>query len=302
VDYAGAALLTVAVILLLLGLMELGTSRGWIFLTASIAFFIALFFIERRAADPVLPIPLFRDSLFSTAVAHGLLTGWAVFGTISFIPLFVQSVLGANATQAGITITPMLLGWVGGSIFGTRILLKVGYRRLSLIGTTVFVIGAFLLMIAGVSSSQIGVMVFVTMMGIGMGLSIPAFVIAVQTTVERRHLGTATSMLQFSRSMGGTLGVSVMGAALSAKLASNLSASGLNPEMVEQLLEPLPGSEVVINTAARAAMADAIHLLFVIAFVAAALGFVSVLFTPRKELTESVSPTRESYPPPVSAD
>jgi MFS family permease len=302
VDYAGAALLTVSVVLLLLGLMELGTSRGWIFITASIVFFILLWVVERRAADPILPIPLFRDSLFSTAVAHGLLTGWAVFGTISFIPLFVQSVLGANATQAGITITPMLLGWVGGSIFGTRILLRVGYRRLSVIGTIIFVVGAFFLMSAGVSSSQILVMVFVTLMGIGMGLSIPAFVIAVQTTVERRHLGTATSMLQFSRSMGGTLGVSVMGAALSARLASNLSASGLASSLVEQLLEPLPGSEVVINASARAAMADAIHLVFVIAFVAAALGLVSAFFTPRKELTETRSPSRESSPSPLSAD
>ena len=302
VDYTGAALLTVSVVLLLLGLMELGTSRGWIFITASIAFFILLLWVERRAADPILPIPLFRDSLFSTATAHGLLTGWAVFGTISFIPLFVQSVLGANATQAGITITPMLLGWVGGSIFGTRILLRVGYRRLSLIGTIIFVIGAFLLMSAGVSSSQLMVMVFVTMMGIGMGLSIPAFVIAVQTTVERRHLGTATSMLQFSRSMGGTLGVSVMGAALSTRLASNLSASGLDPEMVAQLLEPVPGSEVLINAGARAAMADAIHLIFVIAFVAAALGLVSAFFTPRKELIENTASPLESSPSPLSAD
>ena len=301
VDYTGAALLTVSVILLLLGLVELGTSRGWIFILAATGLFIALVFVERRAADPILPIALFRDPLFSTATAHGLLTGWAVFGTISFIPLFVQSVLGANATQAGITITPMLLGWVGGSIFGTRILLKVGYRKLSLIGTMVFAIGAFLLMVAGVSSSQTLIMVFVTLMGMGMGLSIPGYVIAVQTTVERRHLGVATSMLQFSRSMGGTLGVSVMGAALSARLASNLSASGLDPAMVEQLLEPVPGSEVLINAAARAAMADAIHLIFVIAFVAAALGLVSAFFTPRRELIATVSSTRES-PTPLSAD
>jgi hypothetical protein len=132
-----------------------------------------------------------------------------------------------------------------------------------------------------------------------MGLAIPAFVIAVQTSVERRHLGSATSMLQFSRSMGGTLGVSVMGAALSARLASNLSASGLDPKLVEQLLEPLPGSQVVINEGVRAAMASAIHLVFVIAFVAAMLGLVSAFFTPRKELKDQL-PERE--PSSVSAD
>jgi MFS family permease len=212
-----------------------------------------------------------------------------VFGTISFIPLFVQSVLGANATQAGITVTPMLLGWVGASIFGTRILLKVGYHRLSLIGTGVFVAGATLLAFASAGSSQILVMVFVTLMGMGMGLSIPAFVIAVQTTAERRHLGTATSMLQFSRSMGGTLGVSVMGAALSARLASNLSASGLDTNLVTQLLDPSPGSEALIEAGVRLAMADAIHLVFVIAFVAAVLGLVAVFFTPRKDLAESAA-------------
>ncbi len=289
VDYAGAALLSASVALLLIGLMELGTSQGWIFIASASALFVMLFQVERRAADPILPIALFRDKLFSTATAHGLFTGWAVFGTISFIPLFVQSVLGASPTQAGITITPMLLGWVGASIFGTRILLKVGYRRLSLIGTGVFFVGATLLALLGANSSQPLVMVFVTMMGIGMGLSIPAFVIAVQTTVERRHLGVATSMLQFSRSMGGTLGVSVMGAALSARLASNLNASGLDLNLVSQLLDPAPGTEVVIEAGARAAMANAIHLVFVIAFVAAMLGLLSAVFTPRKELIDNTA-------------
>lgn len=298
VDYTGATLLSVSVVLLLLGLMELGTSRSWFFLASAFALFVMLFQVERRAVDPILPIPLFRDKLFSSATAHGLFSGWAIFGTIAFIPLFVQSVLGASPTQAGITITPMLLGWVGGSIFGTRILLKVGYRRLSLVGTSLFVLGAFLLAFASANTSQAFVMVYVTLMGMGMGFAIPAFVIAVQTTVERHHLGAATSMLQFSRSMGGTLGVSVMGAALSARLASNLNASGLDPNLVTQLLDPLPGSEVIVDIGARAAMANAIHLVFMISFVVAVLGLVSAIFTPRKDLVEN--------PPvvtaPVSAD
>lgn len=309
VDYAGAALLTVSVVVLLLGLTlapgtsaggGFGTFRSWVLLAVAAALFIVLFLVERRVADPILPLPLFRDRLFSTATAHGALTGWALFGSISFIPLFVQSVLGTSATQAGITITPLLLGWVGASIFGTRVLLRVGYRRLGLTGTTIFTTGALLMTMLGASSSQTLMMVFVTMMGIGMGLSVPSFVIAVQTSVERRHLGTATSMLQFSRSMGGTLGVSVMGAALSARLASNLNASGLDPELIARLLDPLPGSEVVVNAGARLAMADAIHLVFVIAFAAAALALtITFLFTPRAELKDR-SP--ETEPSPVSMD
>ena len=298
VDYAGAALLTVSVVMLLLGLMGSGTS-SWILITVATALFILLMWVERRAADPILPLALFRDRLFATATAHGILTGWALFGSVSFIPLFVQAVLDTSATQAGITITPMLLGWVTASIIGTRLMLSIGYRKLGLIGTATFSVGAFLMSRAGMNTSQISLMIFVALMGIGMGLSIPSFLIAVQTSVERRQLGTATSTLQFSRSIGGTLGVSVMGAALSTRLASNLIASRLDPELVRRLLDPLPGSQVVIEEGVRIAMADAIHLVFVIAFVAAALAMVTVFFTPRKELIERLSERERA---PVSAD
>ena len=294
VDYAGAALLTVSVVMLLLGLMGSGTS-SWLLIAGAIVLFILLLWVERRAADPVLPLPLFRDPLFATATAHGVFTGWALFGSVSFIPLFVQSVMGTTATQAGITLTPLLLGWVTASIIGTRLMLVVGYRRLGLIGTAVLTIGSFLMSLAGMNTSQTSLMVFVTLMGIGMGLSIPSYLIAVQTSVSRRQLGTATSTLQFSRSIGGTLGVSVMGAALSARLA----ASRLDPDLIRQLLDPLPGTQVVIAEGARAAMADAIHLVFIIAFVAAALAMVTVFFTPRRELTDQHT---ERDPSPVSAD
>ncbi len=302
VDYLGAALLTSSVVLLLLGLMEIGTSNSWLLIAAAVTLFIALLWVESRAADPILPLHLFRERLFSTSITHGILTGWALFGSISFIPLFVQSVLGTSATQAGITITPMLLGWVTASVVGMRLILTVGYRKLGLIGTTLFAAGAFLMTLIGAASSQITLMIFVTMMGIGMGLSIPSFLVAVQTSVERRHLGTATSTLQFSRSIGGTLGVSAMGAALSIRLASNLSASGLDPKLVAQLLDPLPGPEIVVDTGVQIAMANAIHLVFVIAFVAAALGLFTAFFTPHKDLTEQAPVPAESDPALISAD
>jgi len=286
VDYLGAALLTSSVVSLLLGLMEFGTFNSWSLIALSIVLFAALVWVESRAADPILPIGLFRDRLFATSIAHGIFTGWAMFGSVSFIPLFVQSVMGTSATQAGITITPMLLGWVTASIIGMRLILTVGHRKLEVIGTAIFATGAFLMTLIGAGSNQIIMMLFVGMMGIGMGLSVTSFLVAVQTNVERRQLGTATSTLQFSRSIGGTLGVSVMGAALSIRLASNLSAAGLDPKLVSQLLDPLPGSQLVIDAGVRLAMADSIHLVFVIAFVAAALGLVSVLFTPHQELKE----------------
>ncbi len=299
IDYAGAGLLTASVVTLLLGLMEYGTSNSWILIGVSVLLFIALFWVESRAADPILPLNLFRDRLFTISITHGTLTGWAMFGSISFIPLFVQSVLGTNATQAGITIAPMLLGWVGATIIGTRMLLKVGYRRLAILGTSLLVIGAFLMSRVDANINQYVLMFYVTLMGIGMGFSIPPFLIAVQTTVERRYLGTATSMLQFSRSMGGTFGVSVMGAALSARLAANLSASGLDLSLVSQLLNPLPGSETVIGDAVRIAVANAINVVFVIAFFAALLGLAVTFFSPRQELKDRAA---ESEPAMISAD
>src|SRR6185436_726634 len=173
IDYAGAALLTASVVMLLLGLMESGTYT-WILIAGAVFLFIVLIWVERRAAVPILPLQLFRDGLFATATAHGILTGWALFGSISFIPLFVQAVLGTSATQAGITITPMLLGWVTASIIGTRLMLTIGYRKLGLIGTATFTVGAFLMSTAGMTTSQISLMIFVALMGIGMGLSIPS--------------------------------------------------------------------------------------------------------------------------------
>ena len=303
VDYAGAGLLMSGVVLLLLGLIEPGASGSWVLIAASIAVFLLLIRVESRAKDPILPLPLFRDRLFSTTIAHSALTGWALFGSISFVPLFVQSVLNTSAMQAGITLTPLLLGWVGGSIISTRIMLKVGYRRLGLFGTASLVLGSLLLAQSGVDTTQISLMIFVTLMGIGMGFSIPPFFIAVQSTVERRHLGTATSTIQFSRSMGGTLGVSVMGAALSARLASNFSASNLDPSLVSQLLDPLPGSQVAIDESLRFALANAINIVFVIAFFAAALGLVSAFFAPRKELRENsgpVSPASKAEDPSLA--
>ena len=304
VDYAGAILLTSSIVILLLGLMDLGTASSWVLIAVAAALFAILLWVESRAADPILPISLFRhDRLFASSIAHGVFSGWALFGTISFIPLFVQSVIGTSATQAGLTITPLLLGWVASSIIGTRLLIRVGYYKLAITGTSLLFIGAALLASVGAGTSQTLLMIYVTLMGIGMGLAIPSFLIAVQTTVERRYLGTATSTIQFSRSIGGTLGVSAMGAALGMRLASNLSASGLDPELVTRLLDPLPGSEAVIDPSLSFAVADAISIVFIIALAAATLALVTVLFfTPRIQLTEKSSAKAEDVPTPMIAD
>jgi EmrB/QacA subfamily drug resistance transporter len=287
-DIAGAVFLTLGVFALLLGLTELGTPTGWAALAAGAALFAGLVWAERRAADPILPLPLFRDRLFVVSILHGVLAGWAMFGSLNFIPLFVQAVLGTSATQAGITLTPMSLSWTLASILGSNLLLRMGYRTLSVIGMVLLTAGAFLMSTISQGTSQILIMVYVGLMGVGMGFSIPAFLIAVQSSVPRRDLGAATSTLQFSRSIGGTLGVSVLGAFLSARLAALLTAGGFDPSVVslDTLLDPVAGASATVSGAVRGDLATAVANLFLIAFAAALAGLIAMAFAPPGKIAQ----------------
>ena len=250
--------------------------------------FVLLLWVERRAADPMIPLALFRDRLFAAACGQGLLAGWAMFGTASFVPLFVQAVLGTNATHAGATLTPQLLGWVSASIISSRLLLRIGYRSLALTGMALLTLGSLLLSRTSVDASQIVLMIYLTMMGVGMGMSIPSFMIAVQSTVRRRDMGTATSTVQFSRSIGGAIGVSVMGAVLSYGLAANLTAAGIDPATVSlnSVLTKVAEAPVAVTGVLRHALAGAIHGVFLVAFLVAALGLVVTFFAPRGTIAQ----------------
>lgn len=295
VDYLGAILITLGALSLLLGLEDLGSPLGWVLVAAAVLMFAGLLWVERRAEDPILPLHLFRNRLFTISIIHGILAGWAVFGGLNYVPLYVQAVLGTSATQAGITLTPMSLSWTIASIFGSRLLLKMGYRTLSLAGMVVLVAGVFLMTTVGVDTSQALVMLYTGMMGIGMGLSIPAFLIAVQTVVPREELGVATSTLQFSRSIGGTLGVSVLGIFLASSLARRLLVAGINPAAVslDSLIDPMASASASLEGPLRSALAISIAHMFIIAFVAALAGLVSVLFSPGGKISQLVEQPAE---------
>lgn len=295
VDYLGAIILTFGVLSLLFGLESLGTPLGWWLLGIAFILFAGLVWIERRATDPILPLPLFRDRLFLITILHGILSGWAMFGSVNFVPLFVQAVLGTSATEAGIALTPMSLCWTFASIIGSRLLLKVGYHTLSLVGMALVSAGAFFMSQIGINSSQILIMFYLSLMGIGMGLCIPAFLIAVQSTVRREDLGVATSTVQFSRSIGGTIGVSVLGIFLSSRLASLLLAAGIDPSSVaiENLLDSVEGASTALNGPVREALAISIANLFIIAFVAALFGLIAVLFAPRGKISQLMRERQE---------
>jgi EmrB/QacA subfamily drug resistance transporter len=289
IDYAGVIFLTSSVVTLLYGLYQIQTPRGWVFLAVAGILFIALLGVERKAADPVLPIFLFRNRLFAIAVAHGVLAGWAMFGSTSFVPLFVQMVLETSATKAGSVLTPQMLGWVLASIVGSRLLLRLSYRTIILVGMSSLTLGAFLMSLVSINSTLPGIMVNAALMGIGMGLSVPPFMIAIQSSVERKELGTATSTLQFARLIGGAMGVNVMGMILSLKVASNLIAAGVGMTNVplQDLMRPLHAGTAAVNMTLRVALAGAVESVFVGAFVAAAAGLLICAFTPYKRLERS---------------
>lgn len=290
IDYPGAALLAVGTLCLLLGLNDLGRPLGWGFLLGALGLFVLLFFVERRAADPILPLPLFRDRLFNVSIVHGILSGIAVFGGLNFVPLFAQAVLGASATQAGITLTPMSLSWTIASIFGSRLLLRTGYRTISLAGMIVLLVGALLMCTIGPGTSQVLIMIYTGMMGIGMGISIPAFTIAVQSAVPKAELGVATSTLQFSRSIGGTLGVSMMGVFLSTRLAQLLTAAGVDPTAISLngLIDSVAPASAAVEGPLRGALGMSIANMYWIGLIAAIAAFAAVLFAPRGKIAPLV--------------
>ena len=288
IDYAGAGVLTAGVVALLLGLFHLGTWTSWALLISAVGLFVILIPVERHAADPVLPLVLFRKRLFAVATAHGVLVGWAMFGSTSFVPLFIQSVLGTSATVAGSALTPLMLGWVLASIIGSRLLLRFNYRTVALAGMTSLTTGAFLMSLVSVNSTFAGIMFNLALMGMGMGLSVPPFLIAVQSSVERSVLGTATATLQFSRVIGGALGVSVMGLIMSLRFSAHLTAAGLDNAAVslQQLIRPLHAGTAIVDVTVRRALTGAVEAVFVAAFAAAALGLIVTALAPHGRITQ----------------
>lgn len=290
IDYFGALLLTVGVLCLLLGLNNPGAPGSWALLAASVVFFAGLLWVEQRAADPILPLHLFKGRLFNVAILHGILAGWAMFGSVNYVPLFVQAVLGTSATLAGIALTPMSLAWTFASIIGSRLLLRTGYRTLSLAGMFMLVAGMLFMTQINPQTNLYVMMAFLCLMGAGMGLSIPAFLIAVQSAVRRDELGVATSTVQFSRSIGGTLGVSVLGSFLSARFTGLILSAGLDPSVVslDALIDSVSGAEAAVQGPVREALALAIANMFVIALAAALAGTLAVAFSPRGKVTQLV--------------
>ena len=301
IDYAGATLLMTAISLLMLALVEGGASVATLLTTQNIlliggSIILLLIFVkvEKSASDPIIPFELFKNRTISVSVAAGFLAGVAMFGAISFVPLFAQGALGSTATEAGSLLTPLMLSWVAMSIIGGRVLLKIGYKKLALAGFVVLTVGFVLLATFERETARIWLYVYLSLIGAGLGMTMLTLLIAVQESVNRSKLGVATSLNQFSRAIGGAFGVAIMGAFLTVGLATQLNkAAENNPAITPRqaaefasnpnaLIDPEAKAKIPVQTldVLQEAMAVSIHKVFWVAAVLAGLAFFVALLLP----------------------
>jgi EmrB/QacA subfamily drug resistance transporter len=225
IDYRGAALLTTAVSALLVALGQTGADgailTGWQVATLyaiAIVLGAAFWRVEIASPEPIVPLDLLKDRLVAATTLAGFLVGIAMFGAISFVPLFVQAALGGSASEAGRVLSPLLLGWVTMSIVTGRILPRLGFRPVILGGLTLICLGFLGLLRVKHGTPPSALFLDLGLMGLGMGMTMLSLLLALQQAVPRSRLGVATSIGQFTRSVGGAVGVAMMGAVVSASL------------------------------------------------------------------------------------
>jgi EmrB/QacA subfamily drug resistance transporter len=297
IDYAGATLLTASMTLLMLALFEARAAASLLApwrlaaFVAAIAAAAAFVRAERRAREPVVPLGLLRHRVVAVAVACGFLAGAAMFGAISYVPLYAQAAMGEGAAAAGASLTPLMLGWVSFSVIGGRLLLRVGYRPTVLAGLAVLCTGFVLLSLLVPGSSRVTLYADLAVVGAGLGLTMLTLLIAVQQAVPRPQLGVATSVNQLARSLGGAIGVAVMGVMLTAGLERRLPGRHDLGALV--LGEGRPASLDAATGLLRAALVGSLHDVFRVSAVLAGLAFV---------VAAAWLPRGTAAPPPAACD
>ncbi len=226
IDYEGAVALALGAGLTTLGLTWGGTQYPWTSwqvigcFAVGAASVVAFVVIERHAAEPIIPLKLFRNDIFRVCSVMSLLVGMAMFGSLVYLPLFFQVVHQVTATQSGLWLLPLMGGLLVSSIAGGRAISKLGrYRAFPIAGTALIAVGMFLLSRIGVTTPYLFIALGMTVLGVGLGLVMPVLVLAVQNAVPAADMGTATSASTFFRSIGGVFGVAIFGAIFSNRLA-----------------------------------------------------------------------------------
>ena len=326
IDWLGIATVTTALTAIVLVAVWGGGEYQWdspqiLGLIALALLSVAAFvFVESRAKDPLVPLALFKEPIFTVSAIASILMGGAMFGVISFMPTYMQGVVGISATYSGAVLMPLSLTIVAGSIVSGRMMKRFGYKPFTVIGTVI--IGTAFLVLWWQSSHGIPpiwqAILAMMWLGIGIGFTIQTFVVAVQNAVERRYVGVGTSSITLFRTLGATVGVAALGAILNRRLEQTLPDT-MPPGSVEQLMgDPrahlsrladfprllttpefmdaqFPGHDAIV-TGLKDGFSQSIATVWMAGAVMAAVGFVIVLFLRSKPLK-----TAEEYhnAPPV---
>jgi EmrB/QacA subfamily drug resistance transporter len=281
VDWLGAGLLFFGISALLIALAgDSGQTLWWV--VATMVMLVGFVIVERRVEEPILPFALLTTPLIARTFTVVFLVGFALFGAIAFIPLYVQAVVGGTATEAGQVLTPLFLGWVIMSVVGARTTVVLGYRVVSIAGSVLMTIGFIGLILLSPQSPKSALLAACFVIGAGMGTQMLSLLLAVQHGVHRSQLGIATSLNQFSRSIGAAVGVAAMGAILARSMAGVSMPDGVEGLAASGAMA-LPGP-------IRAQFATALHRVFISGAVVSALGLLGTFFLPAVSFAKGNEP------------
>jgi EmrB/QacA subfamily drug resistance transporter len=247
IDFPGAGMLIAGLVPLMVAL-SITRDHAWTspevlgLLGAAAVLLIAFFIIELRTDHPIVPFSLFKNSTFSVSMIVGFLTGFGMFGTIVFVPLIYQGVLGITATNSGQLLTPMMLGLIVASTLVGQLMVRIRYYRfLGTAGIAIMLVGLWLLSQVTVTTSRLEVVRDIVIVGAGLGSTFPLYLTAVQSALPRNFLGVASSQVQFWRQIGGTIGTAVLGSVLSQRLPVHIR------EQVANLHLPAQAAQLVTS-------------------------------------------------------
>jgi EmrB/QacA subfamily drug resistance transporter len=311
IDYAGTVLLGVSLTALVLLTTLGGTSYDWdsAFIVGlgvvTVVSLIAFVMVERRAAEPVLPPSLFRNRVFAVTSVIGFVIGFALFGALTYLPLFQQVVRGASPTESGLQLVPVMVGVLVASIGSGQIISRTGrYKAWPIAGTAVACLGMLALstLDAGTSTGLAALEFLV--LGLGLGMVMQVLVLAVQNAVPYEELGVATSGATLFRSIGGSVGTAILGSIFTNRLNDLLAGAGTQADV--GTLDPSALSE--LPAAARdtfiSAFTDALDLVFLVAAVVVAVGFVLTWLLEERPLRATVATAgmHEAFATPEDPD
>ena len=295
IDYAGAALLTGGLAAIVLYTSLGGTTFDWsapgmvALLVGGFALLVGFALVESRAKDPILPLSLFRNRVFGTACAISFAVGAALFGSVTFIPLYLQVAKGHTATESGLLLTPMMAGMLITSIASGQLIARYGhYRPFPILGTSITTIGLLLLSRLQPDTSTLTAGAYMLVLGLGLGLVMQVLVLVAQNSVDYKHLGVATSGVTLFRQVGGCIGVALFGAIFSNELTANLQRALPGADTTGSLdvaaIERLPAG---VHDAYVQALTDALHPVFLAAAGVAAIAVVLACLLPEVPLRKT---------------